>query len=115
MGYGQDIAVLRSCWIGTSTFEQYESITAGQAVEMREVAEQAKIKHMVGFSWRCLPIIKGMYDLVKDGYIGTCFNGCGPIGAYREDLESWLRNRFQCQSKTAANLKGTSFQILSKR
>ena len=79
MGYGQDIAVLRSCWIGTSTFEQYESITAGQAVEMREVAEQAKIKHMVGFSWRCLPIIKGMYDLVKDGYIGTCFNGCGPM------------------------------------
>jgi len=72
------------------------SMTSRQAVEMWEAADQAKVKHMVGFSWRCVPIIEKMYELVKDGYIGNCFEGHfhyrGGYGRSSEGSWKWNRN-----------------------
>lgn len=51
------------------------ALTAQQAQEMYEKAENAKVKHMVMFTYRWMPFFRYARDLIDQGYVGSCY-GC---------------------------------------
>lgn len=72
------------------------ALNAGQAREMYEKAEAAKVKHMVLFTWRWQPHHLYLKQLVDEGYVGGCyqayFSFLGPFG--RDGEYQW---RFDSQ------------------
>ena len=50
------------------------AMNAAQAWEMYEKAEAAGVRHMVVFTWRWLPQVSYMLDLIAEGYIGRPYH-----------------------------------------
>lgn len=50
------------------------ALTAREARGMFERAEQARVKHMTFFSWRWPPAQRYVGRLIKQGYVGRCFD-----------------------------------------
>lgn len=50
------------------------ALNAGQARLMAEKAAAAGVKHMVFFTWRWLPHVQYLRQLLADGYLGRCFH-----------------------------------------
>ena len=48
--------------------------SAAQAREMYERAEAVGVKHAVGFTWRCLPSLSYLRELVAEGYLGRIYH-----------------------------------------
>ena len=65
--------------------------TAAQAKEMYEKAEAKKLKTMVLFTYRFLPVFRYVHDLVQSGYIGRPYQAQFHMtaGFFRNDQYLW--------------------------
>jgi predicted dehydrogenase len=54
--------------------EKPMALNVRQAKEMLDVAEHAGVKHMIMFSWRCLPHYQYLQQLIADGFVGTPYH-----------------------------------------
>lgn len=52
--------------------EKPAAMTAVQARDMRDRANAAGVTHMMMFTYRWLPHLRYLRDLLRDGYLGTC-------------------------------------------
>jgi predicted dehydrogenase len=50
------------------------AVTAGQAREMYQAAETARVMHMVLFTYRWMPFFRYVRDLIDQGCIGRCYH-----------------------------------------
>ncbi|HSL42102.1 MAG TPA: Gfo/Idh/MocA family oxidoreductase [Anaerolineales bacterium] len=50
------------------------AVTAKQAWEMYQAAENAKVIHMVLFTYRWMPFFRYVKDLIDQGYVGRCYH-----------------------------------------
>ncbi|MFN8490779.1 MAG: Gfo/Idh/MocA family oxidoreductase [Caldilineaceae bacterium] len=73
------------------------AFTLGQACQMYERAEAARVKHMTYFTWRWLPVFQYLHRLIQEGYLGRCYDsqfryvgGYGRSGNYQW---KWDRQR----------------------
>src|SRR5438270_1198395 len=48
--------------------------TGEEARKMRDAANQAGVKHMVGFNYRFVPAIRQAYELIKEGALGEIYH-----------------------------------------
>ena len=55
--------------------EKPMALNVQQAREMTEKAESAGVKHMVYFTWRWVPYVRYLRQLIEEGYLGRCFHG----------------------------------------
>lgn len=73
------------------------AFTLGQAREMYERAEAARVKHMTYFTYRWIPVFQYLHRLIQEGYLGRCYysqfryvGGYGRSGKYQW---KWDRQR----------------------
>jgi predicted dehydrogenase len=78
--------------------EKSMALNAGQAREMVEKAEAARVVSMVFFTYRWIPHYRYLRQLFQDGYVGRCFHlhirylsGYGRRGKY-----GWRFDRSRC-------------------
>lgn len=73
------------------------AFTLGQAREMVERAEVARVKHMTYFTWRWLPVFQYLKRLIQEGYLGRCtysqFRYVGGYGRSGNYHWKWDRQR----------------------
>lgn len=50
------------------------AVTAQQAWEMYQAAENAKVMHMVLFTYRWMPFFRYVRELIDQGYVGRCYH-----------------------------------------
>lgn len=77
--------------------EKSMAFNVQQAREMLQKAEAAGVKHMVHFTWRWLPYIRYLLELIDAGYLGRCYDGhfrfAGGYGCQPRYQWKWDRRR----------------------
>ena len=67
------------------------AVTSQQAWEMYQAAENAKVIHMILFTYRWMPFFRYVRDLIDQGYVGRCYHAefCFLMGYARQKEYQW--------------------------